>query len=359
VTNNKNDRDATIDRLLAGTMTGAPAGRAGACLDADTLAAWADHALDAGGLAAVEAHAADCARCQAMLAAMVKTAPEPDAGVAWWRVPPLRWLIPLTAATAAVIVWAVAPMRRVAYPNVTEVTQSAESIPPRAPAAAADVPAPAAPDTSGSSPASALSRTDRGKDTARGEPKTLDQAKQGEATRKAKEADADKNAAAPLSSNAMADAPARSADARLEKAQAAAESRAPAAPAPPAARAFALGAAETVIVSSNPASRWRIVPGGAVQRSADGGATWQLQNTGVTETLSAGSSPSPSVCWLVGPNGIVLLSADGSTWKRVDLPEKVLLTAIRATDAQTATVTTADGREFVTEDGGRTWVRTP
>jgi hypothetical protein len=33
------------------------------------------------------------------------------------------------------------------------------------------------------------------------------------------------------------------------------------------------------------------------------------------------------------------------------------LSAIRATDARTATITTADGREFATIDGGATWVR--
>jgi photosystem II stability/assembly factor-like uncharacterized protein len=110
-------------------------------------------------------------------------------------------------------------------------------------------------------------------------------------------------------------------------------------------------------VSSNPASRWRILQGGAVQRSSDGGATWQVQSTGIGETLSAGTSPSPSVCWLVGPNGIVLLSTDGLSWKRLAFPEAVKLVAVRATDDKSATVTTSDGREFVTGDGGLTWAR--
>jgi len=126
------------------------------------------------------------------------------------------------------------------------------------------------------------------------------------------------------------------------------------------AKTFSFGAPETVIVSSsNPASRWRILQGGAVQRSSDGGATWQTQNTGVSETLSSGSSPSPSVCWLVGPQGIVLRTTDGRSWTRIPFPEAVPLASVRATDDQTATVTTADGRQFVTGDGGRTWTRAP
>jgi photosystem II stability/assembly factor-like uncharacterized protein len=114
-----------------------------------------------------------------------------------------------------------------------------------------------------------------------------------------------------------------------------------------------------VVVSPNPGSRWRVLPGGDVQRSADGGATWETQNTGISGTLSAGTSPSPSVCWLVGAGGLVLLSADGRSWRKVDFPEAVQLVAVRATDDRAATVTTADGREFVTDDGGRTWSRPP
>jgi photosystem II stability/assembly factor-like uncharacterized protein len=147
--------------------------------------------------------------------------------------------------------------------------------------------------------------------------------------------------------------------ARADRARPAGENAAaaPAAPAQPMAKTFSFGAPDTVVVSSNPASRWRILQGGQVQRSADGGATWQTQTTGVSDTLSGGSSPSPSVCWLVGPRGIVLRTTDGRNWTRIPFPEAVPLTSIRATDNQIATVTTEDGRQFATEDGGRTWAR--
>jgi photosystem II stability/assembly factor-like uncharacterized protein len=124
------------------------------------------------------------------------------------------------------------------------------------------------------------------------------------------------------------------------------------------ARARAI-AGDTLIVSSNPGSRWRIVPGGAVQRSSDGGSTWQTQQTGVAVTLNAGASSSPSVCWLVGPDGIVLLSTDGRSWHRIAFPEVTDLVNVRATDDKTATVTSADGRTFSTDDGGATWTRAP
>jgi hypothetical protein len=114
-----------------------------------------------------------------------------------------------------------------------------------------------------------------------------------------------------------------------------------------------------LIPSPNPNIRWQIVPGGGVQRSIDGGSTWQAQSTGVGVTLTAGAAPSPTICWLVGPGGIVLLSTDGRSWKRVAFPEATDLSSVRATDDKNATVTTADGRLFSTTDGGVTWPRSP
>jgi hypothetical protein len=382
VTNQKPDRGATIDRLLAGRAARNPGNSTDACLDADTLAAWADDALEAGALAAAEAHAADCARCQAMLAAMARTTRlAPAQAVAPWWKPALRWLVPLTAAAAAVLVWTIVPPRDGRL-TVHQVSESADTTPPpsvatppssRDPAAVAVAP-----------PTPAVTPTPRRETQTLAEAKDVDLSRQiadpsrrsadlsrrsaegaqaegaqaegaqAEGAR-AKGAKAENDKKRPAADpRALADASARTDRARTAAENAAA---APAAPAQPMAQTFSFGAPETIIVSSNPASRWRILQGGQVQRSADGGATWQLQNTGVTETLSGGSSPLPSVCWLVGPKGIVLRTTDGRSWNRVRFPEVVPLASIRATDGDNAVVTTEDGRQFATDDGGRTWAR--
>jgi photosystem II stability/assembly factor-like uncharacterized protein len=83
--------------------------------------------------------------------------------------------------------------------------------------------------------------------------------------------------------------------------------------------------------------------------------TWQTQSTGIPTALTAGIAPSPTTCWLVGPGGIIVLSTDGLTWQRVPFREGMDLTSIRASDAVNATVLTADGRTFITTDGGKTW----
>ena len=92
-------------RLLRETLQArVPAGPSQECLDAETVAAWADDTLGRDERRAAEAHAADCVWCQALVAAMAKTAP-PAAVRSWWRAPVIGWLVPLTAAAAAVLVW--------------------------------------------------------------------------------------------------------------------------------------------------------------------------------------------------------------------------------------------------------------
>ena len=112
------------------------------------------------------------------------------------------------------------------------------------------------------------------------------------------------------------------------------------------------------IVSPSGGTRWRVLPNGVVQRTIDGGSTWEAQDIGVDVAPTAGASPSPLVCWLVGPRGLVLLSIDGRSWKRAAVPDQTAnLTAVRAVDDKTASVTAADGRTFQTNDGGVTWTK--
>jgi hypothetical protein len=110
------------------------------------------------------------------------------------------------------------------------------------------------------------------------------------------------------------------------------------------------------LASSDASVRWRILAGRVVQHSGDKGTTWATQFTPADDvSLTAGASPSPSVCWLVGRAGIILRTTDGKTWQRVPFPEPVDLAAVAASDARTATVSTVDGRTFATADG-QSWI---
>jgi hypothetical protein len=108
----KDERGASIDRLLPDVLKARAADAGGLeCHDAETLAAWVDDALDARERADAEAHAANCARCQAMLAAMVKTAPAAVAATSSPKARALWWIAAFTPVAAALAVWFAVPTR--------------------------------------------------------------------------------------------------------------------------------------------------------------------------------------------------------------------------------------------------------
>lgn len=372
-------RDRAMDALLRRQMPG-NAGSSEACPDAETLAAWTDGGLDARAHAQVEAHAAGCARCQALMAAIVKSQPAPAAPApeGSWSRWSLRWLVPLTAAAAATLVWMMVPGgERPRTPVEEELTQArAESpappvaVEPPAAGPAARDPQKALPETSRKDERDAAASRPSGdearyaaRQTAPAEPPPA----RAEAEAKAVQPETTV-AAAPVAETLSVERERRSADAATGR-------EAAAVPAPPAAaqaqsapavgatvgtrEGFADAALSPGIVSRDPAVRWRLAGPGAVERSTDAGSSWTRLETGVATPFTAGSAPSGSVCWLVGPGGLVLLTTDARTWRRVTSPAAADLIAVDATDAATATVRTANGHAFRTIDGGATWVATP
>lgn len=311
------------------------------CLDAETMAAWVDHALPAADAAATDAHVADCARCQQVLAVLVTSMPAMPAmpivaqPAPWWR---RRWvvgsLVPLAAGSLALALWI--------------------AVPGQPPAPVTTLTPPAAP-----SPARALSEGVRPESA----PARASQAAAADSKRES----------APVASAdelRRRDEPATPPAAPVPQAAAdAAQTVAAEPPRAPAMRAAAAptsnAAAPTLnkvvaavdVVSPDPSIRWRIGAAGSISYSADGGATWTGQTSGVRQDLAAGTSPRAGTCWVVGRAGTVLLSIDGNTWRSIPFPEAVDLTGVDARDATAATVTAADGRRFQTADGGRTWAR--
>jgi len=115
----------------------------------------------------------------------------------------------------------------------------------------------------------------------------------------------------------------------------------------------------SLVQSPDPQVLWRISSGRYVERSTDAGATWHVQWTNATANVVAGSAPSADTCWLVGSGGIVLRTTDAMKWHTVTPPEAVDFTAVSASDARSATITTKDGRQFKTRDGGKHWTPAP
>jgi hypothetical protein len=330
------DRDHTIDRLLRRRRPADEVPSA-SCLEPETIAAWLDGSLSSQDRTSAETHAASCSRCQAVLAAMARTEPVPER-LAWWRGRAMRWFAPLALAEAALIAWLlVIPHRAVVPPPPDAATTVARVEPPPVPTPTAPAPA--------------------------------------EPMRKA--APSDKRAFDEVSKEAKEAQPLRD---RLDQSKAVMAAPPPAPPPAPeptethadnkrqvdtfAARApmtrnesakrIPIPIAPLVVFSPDRSSGWRVQPGGAIERTVDGGTTW-VSHVDAAAGIRAGRSPSRDVVWLVGDEGVVLVSVDGRTWQRRNVGETVVLVDVAPVDAMTATVTAADGRKYSTQDGGVTW----
>src|SRR5882762_9113866 len=108
---------------------------------------------------------------------------------------------------------------------------------------------------------------------------------------------------------------------------------------------------------------WRAGKGGNIQRSADAGRTWILQNSPSQEDWLAGTAVSDKICWMVGRNGAIARTTDGGHWEKIAPPSVAADSSgklpdwigITAAGARQATITASDQRQYATQDGGKTW----
>ena len=362
----KADRDHILDQALKHQLAGEPTPPTPECLDAEMLAAWEEGGLDPAARESAEVHVSSCTRCQSMLAVVARGTPRIAAverqGFRWWS----WWLAPVAAATAAVALWIVVPEQ-----------QKLATTPPQAVAGRDASAPPQKPDVTSSQPAktqeTAAESVDALKDRVAQAPVApfAEREDRREQARSANQAATASNkeetgklagTEKPAEGAVSADATAASAAAVQERAAAPlATAAAPPAAAPPAAPA--LGALQksaravsgpVEIASPDSVRRWRVIATG-VEYSVDRGVSWVPVRAVGTEVLTGGIAPAGSVCWLIGRAGVVLVTVDGMTFAKVDLPARIDVVSITASDARSATVTVADGRTFHTADSGRNW----
>jgi photosystem II stability/assembly factor-like uncharacterized protein len=127
--------------------------------------------------------------------------------------------------------------------------------------------------------------------------------------------------------------------------------------------AFRGGAGSTV---AQLASLWSISASGKVQRSDDGGKTWEEARVDEGVTFRAIQAMGTDV-WAGGSGGALYHSSDGgATWKRVNLssggsPTTDTIVAIVSPprDLQHVTVRSASGEQWTSDDGGLHWQKEP
>lgn len=373
----KSQRDESLEHLLRESLrTSSHTPAPGSCPDAETLAAWADGSLGGRQLAAAQEHVSDCVACQATLAVLARTTPSDVSPEPWWRRGlSARWLVPVAATATALAIWVAVPRDEFMRSPEPASTAADQATAPQNKAVAEPrlgAEAPAAP--AADAPDGIRGAASRPVEQQRADLRI-------EAARKAASADSIEERRDAASSALQQPAAEPQLDAAVnpalegarerQEAPPATLSRAPTAAPEPAAPAQAgrvgtvqesvtvipqrMFAREVVVASPGTAFRWRIGPAGAVEYSTDAGSRWEATSSGVAADLTAGASPSGTVCWIVGRAGTVLLTTDGRQWRRLTFPVTADLAAVQAADARTATVTSVDGRRFRTMDAGATW----
>lgn len=348
----------TIDALIARGVADAPAGDD--CPAAGVLAAFQERTLETDERERWLGHIADCRRCQALLAAIGRA--ETDAGAEqaspgwtafrWWR---SRVLAPLAAFSIVVLVWVADPWQTPDEPlsgegrqdptptqgeqasAATELAQAKRAVQTTTPAVVVPEPTAARVTRTAAPPVREVAAVPRA--TAAAPSPLAPPAAPASAPPTAATGDA---VGQPESLAAGQRGVLRDAASRLERAR------------------FDANATDAalLIVAPDPATRWRVAPDGAVERSDNGGATWRFQ-VRPGERVVAGSAPSGRVAWLVGENGLVLRTTDGESWEHTTAPVTTHLNNVDAFDGLVATVSTADGRRFRTVDGGARWAPLP
>lgn len=325
--------DDRFRNVLAQSVTASHS--AGACPDAEHLAAFVERALGHSERDLCLAHLAACATCQAHVAALVRTqGVETDvAGLGTGSSPinwPPRWSwLPLAVGTA-VVVLAVRTMLPVA------------------------VPPPASPQTLGSDserPPVVLPRdaeptvtpSDLGAEAARSAVESDEFQMSAGAERELVRARADLRPVAPTGQSVARLEAETSIDSALSD------------------RSARLAEFEPpLVIAPGGAVRWRALPGGTIEVSVDGGARWTAQFRREGVDWIAGSAPTTDICWWVGVGGHLVRTSDGgATWTNTVPPRDAVFVGVRARDGETAEVSHANGQVSITSDGGETWVARP
>jgi hypothetical protein len=287
-------------------------------VEPEVLAAWSEGTLPSSDARQVEAHLAGCATCQEMLAVFARAEPPPVVSsgfrsvVSGFSRTGWRWAVPLAAAATVAAIWVAIPEEeRTAQLNPASAPAVSEPVAPPVEAVSTDAIAPtpakqraARSDTSASTLAD--QRAPESREQIGGQEKT----DQFASSREANERDQDLKAEGAPTARSVAPAQVATAPAAPTPAQEQERSRAEGQ-----VTGLLRQAAPAEVASPDPQVRWRIVPTGRLERSTNAGKTWEA----------------------------------------VTLPQPVNVTAVRAPSAATAIATTTDGRQFRTDDQGKTW----
>jgi photosystem II stability/assembly factor-like uncharacterized protein len=105
-----------------------------------------------------------------------------------------------------------------------------------------------------------------------------------------------------------------------------------------------------------PQDGWACGRWGTIVHSADGGITWEKQESGTDYTLSCIFFADQENGWAVGDGGTIIHTRDGGkTWEPQTSPVPYFLMAVRFASPKKGWICTERTTILHTEDGGKTW----
>lgn len=105
---------------------------------------------------------------------------------------------------------------------------------------------------------------------------------------------------------------------------------------------------------------WVCGKNGVIMRSTDGGATWGLQSTGVTDSLLSVYFRNASFGWACGTNGRIIATTNGGVnWSSQTSGTNKTLTGIEFGSTTLGAACGLGGTRLNTLNGGTSWVNTP
>jgi len=115
------------------------------------------------------------------------------------------------------------------------------------------------------------------------------------------------------------------------------------------------------VANPAPGVLWIAGGGGKVLRSDDGGASWQIKSTGITENLQDVTAWDRDRVVAVGNDGVVIVTTDGGeNWDRVEVPRSDIankLIRVRSLDGGMAWAVGVMGMILHSDDWGVSWER--
>jgi hypothetical protein len=369
------------DKAMAGLLRRSLASNSGAkraeddCPGTDILAAYYERSLDRGETSRYELHFSQCARCREQLAIMARAEEGPQPRSARAQLWDWRWLGLAAAVLLFVVVW---PARRSAPVATTDHLSKAPLVAilrpeqqPAPEAGEAPLPSRTAP-SSPAAPPSGRPHSARVPGAPSSDSNALGNEQQpapdlpinGREYTELRALTAGPRSPLHEPGRTNGDLAGSSSDQsgtaapgapKTRQMQSAAVSSYGAANQPGPAEIEAERSIQVLIRTPNPKVLWRIAGGGLIERSVNGGATWQGQLPDSKAHLVAGAAPKLRVCWVVGRDGLILLTKDATNWEKIPPPIPADFIAVTAKDASSATVITSDGRKFITGDGGKKW----